>query len=162
MHASRDQYLSSTILFVPNRGLVQISPYQQPSYCLCTDHMFRPPIGLALGGTWGFREGASRPLAVSNARLRINSILNSVTRRGTFLGNSAGVLGMIHPITFLFVSYSAPTLAALGYNGINSTIDAVRGKHDAFGSMVAGALTGALFKSTGECLPMCHLLLPTL
>ncbi|KAI9464583.1 Tim17-domain-containing protein [Lactarius psammicola] len=90
--------------------------------------------GLALGGAWGFREGASRPLAVSNMRLRINSILNSVTRRGTFLGNSAGVL-------------------ALGYNGINSTIDAVRGKHDAFGSMAAGALTGALFKSTAGVKP---------
>ncbi|KAH9989819.1 Tim17-domain-containing protein [Russula vinacea] len=90
--------------------------------------------GLALGGAWGFREGASRPLAVSNARLRINSVLNSVTRRGTFLGNSAGVL-------------------ALGYNGINSTIDAIRGKHDAFGSMVAGALTGALFKSTAGVKP---------
>lgn len=49
--------------------------------------------GLALGGIWGLREGASRPLAVSNNRLRINSILNSVTRRGTFIGNSAGVLG---------------------------------------------------------------------
>ena len=60
---------------------------------------------------WGFREGASRPLAMSNARLRINSILNSVTRRGTFLGNSAGVLGMvIHPITILFVLHSALAL----------------------------------------------------
>lgn len=49
--------------------------------------------GLALGGVWGLREGASRPIAVSNNRLRINSILNSVTRRGTFIGNSAGVLG---------------------------------------------------------------------
>lgn len=49
--------------------------------------------GLALGGAWGVREGARRPLAVSNARLRINSILNSVTRRGTFIGNSAGVVG---------------------------------------------------------------------
>ncbi|KAH9985233.1 Tim17/Tim22/Tim23/Pmp24 family-domain-containing protein, partial [Russula vinacea] len=87
--------------------------------------------GLALGG---FREGASRPLAVSIARLRINSVLNSVTRRGTFLGNSAGVL-------------------ALGYNGINSTMDAIRGKNDAFGSMVAGALTGALFKSTAGVKP---------
>ena len=122
--------------------------------------MFRPPIGLALGGAWGFREGAGRPLAVSNARLRVNSILNSVTRRGTFLGNSAGVLGMIHPITFLFVLLSAHS-TALGYNGINSTIDAVRGKHDAFGSMVAGALTGALFRSTGECLLVCHLFIAT-
>ncbi|KAF8271590.1 Tim17/Tim22/Tim23/Pmp24 family-domain-containing protein [Lactarius quietus] len=87
-----------------------------------------------LGGAWGFREGASRPLAVSNMRLRMNSVLNAITRRGTFLGNSAGVL-------------------ALGYNGINSTIDALRGKHDAFGSMAAGALTGALFKSTAGVKP---------
>jgi len=94
-------------------GHVQISPYQ-PSYCLCADHMFRPPIGLALGGAWGFREGAGRSLAVSNARLRINSILNSVTRRGTFLGNSAGVLGMIHPHNNLFVLHSAPALYSFG------------------------------------------------
>src|SRR6267154_3452056 len=51
------------------------------------------PQGLALGGVWGVSEGARRPLAVSNTRLRINSVLNSVTRRGTFIGNSAGVLG---------------------------------------------------------------------
>ena len=38
---------------------------------------------------------------------------------------------------------------ALAYNAINSTIDGVRGKHDAFGSMAAGGLTGALYKSTG-------------
>jgi mitochondrial import inner membrane translocase subunit TIM23 len=50
--------------------------------------------GLAIGGVWGIREGARRPLAVPNYRLRINSILNSVTRRGTFIGNSAGVLGV--------------------------------------------------------------------
>lgn len=49
--------------------------------------------GLALGGVWGVREGARRPLAVSNSRLRINSVLNSVTRRGTFIGNSAGIMG---------------------------------------------------------------------
>ena len=30
---------------------------------------------------------------MSNTRLRINSVLNSVTRRGTFIGNSAGVMG---------------------------------------------------------------------
>ncbi|KAG5652044.1 hypothetical protein H0H81_006494 [Sphagnurus paluster] len=89
---------------------------------------------LALGGAWGVREGARRPLAVSNTRLRINSVLNSVTRRGTFIGNSAGVL-------------------ALMYNGVNSSIDAIRGKHDTFGSMGAGAITGALFKSTAGVKP---------
>ncbi|KAL0953488.1 hypothetical protein HGRIS_004718 [Hohenbuehelia grisea] len=90
--------------------------------------------GLALGGVWGIREGARRPLAVTNARLRINSILNSVTRRGTFIGNSAGVLALV-------------------YNGINSSIDAARGKHDILGSMGAGGLTGALYKSTAGVKP---------
>lgn len=47
------------------------------------------------------REGVRRPLAVSNTRLRINSVLNSITRRGTFIGNSAGVLGtLIYCIEF--------------------------------------------------------------
>ncbi|KAJ7576862.1 Tim17-domain-containing protein [Mycena floridula] len=90
--------------------------------------------GLALGGVWGIREGASRPLAMSNSRLRINSVLNSVTRRGTFIGNSAGVLALV-------------------YNGVNSTIDSVRGRHDILGSMGAGGITGALFKSTAGVKP---------
>ncbi|KAH8116408.1 Tim17-domain-containing protein [Phellopilus nigrolimitatus] len=90
--------------------------------------------GLAIGGLWGIREGAKRPLAVSNARLRINSILNSVTRRGTFIGNSAGVVALI-------------------YNAINSSIDGIRGKHDAFGSMAAGGLSGALYKSSAGVRP---------
>ncbi|KZT09982.1 Tim17-domain-containing protein [Laetiporus sulphureus 93-53] len=90
--------------------------------------------GLAVGGVWGLREGAKRPLAVSNARLRINSILNSVTRRGTFIGNSAGVLALV-------------------YNSINSIIDSARGKHDTLGSMAAGGLTGALYKSTAGVKP---------
>ncbi|KAJ7089665.1 Tim17-domain-containing protein [Mycena belliarum] len=90
--------------------------------------------GLALGGAWGVREGATRPLAVSNSRLRINSVLNSVTRRGTFIGNSAGVLALV-------------------YNGVNSSIDAIRGKHDILGSMGAGGLTGAIYKSTAGVRP---------
>lgn len=63
------------------------------SYCLAPSHVAFMLPGLALGGVWGLREGARKPLAVSNSRLRINAILNSVTRRGTFIGNSAGVLG---------------------------------------------------------------------
>ncbi|KAI0794022.1 Tim17/Tim22/Tim23/Pmp24 family-domain-containing protein [Fomes fomentarius] len=90
--------------------------------------------GLALGGVWGLREGARKPLAVSNARLRINSILNSITRRGTFIGNSAGCLALV-------------------YNTFNSSIDHFRGKHDTYGSMAAGALTGALYKSTAGVKP---------
>lgn len=41
-------------------------------------------------------------------------------------------------------------LLALIYNGINSSIDAYRGKHDIYNAMAAGGVTGALFKSTGE------------
>ncbi|CAE6482252.1 unnamed protein product [Rhizoctonia solani] len=86
--------------------------------------------GLALGGLYGVQEGYSRPLSVSSSRLRINSILNSVTRRGSYFGNSAGVI-------------------ALMYNVLNSSIDAWRGKHDVWGSMAAGGISGAIYKSTG-------------
>jgi len=86
--------------------------------------------GLVLGGMWGFKEGMSRPLGTSNSwKLRINSILNGCTRRGSFLGNSAGIL-------------------ALFYNGVNSSIDAFRGHHDIMGGMAAGAISGAMFKAT--------------
>jgi len=76
------------------------------SYCSICHMLIVQLPGLALGGVWGVREGARRPLAVSNTRLRINSILNSVTRRGTFIGNSAGVLGM---------SPAFPALSTLSY-----------------------------------------------
>lgn len=68
-------------------------------------------------------------------KLRLNGVLNSITRRGPFLGNSAGVLAMV-------------------YNGVNSTIGYYRGKHDTANSIVAGALSGMLFKSTRGLRPM--------
>lgn len=40
------------------------------------------------------------------------------------------------------------------YNGINSIIGHYRGKHDAFNSITAGALSGMLFKSTRGIKPM--------
>lgn len=106
-------------------------------------------LGLALGGVWGIREGARRPLAVTNTRLRINSVLNSVTRRGTFIGNSAGVLGPSALISPMYFCPDALLIIALVYNAVNSSIDAARGKHDIIGSMGAGGITGALYKSTG-------------
>ncbi|KAJ3489637.1 hypothetical protein NLI96_g1985 [Meripilus lineatus] len=117
---------------LPGSGTAIPSRGWSDDLCYGTGTMYLS--GLALGGVWGLREGARRPLAVSNARLRINSVLNSVTRRGTFIGNSAGVLALV-------------------YNGINSGIDAMRGKHDTAGSMAAGALTGVLFKSTAGVRP---------
>ena len=51
------------------------------------------------------------------------------------MGNSAGIIAMV-------------------YNGINSTIGYYRGKHDSANSVVAGALSGMLFKSTRGLRPM--------
>lgn len=80
-------------------------------------------------------EGLNRSPANAPPKLRLNSVLNSVTRRGPFLGNSAGVIAMV-------------------YNGINSTIGYYRGRHDSANSVVAGALSGMLFKSTRGLRPM--------
>ncbi|KAK3943003.1 mitochondrial import inner membrane translocase subunit tim23 [Diplogelasinospora grovesii] len=89
---------------------------------------------LTLGGLWGVQEGLRRS-AGQPPKLRLNSVLNAVTRRGPFLGNSAGVV-------------------AIAYNCINSYIGYVRGKHDAANSIAAGALSGMLFKCTRGIRPM--------
>lgn len=90
---------------------------------------------LTLGGTWGMIEGLRRSPASAPPKIRLNSVLNSVTRRGPFLGNSAGIIAMV-------------------YNGINSTIGYYRGRHDSANSIVAGALSGMLFKSSRGLRPM--------
>ncbi|KAG9246941.1 Tim17/Tim22/Tim23/Pmp24 family-domain-containing protein [Calycina marina] len=89
---------------------------------------------LTLGGAWGMQEGLRR----SNGqppKLRLNSVLNAVTRRGPFLGNSAAVIAMV-------------------YNCFNSFIGNIRGKHDSVNSVLAGALSGMIFKSTRGIRPM--------
>lgn len=94
-------------------------------------------IGLGLGGSYGFFEGLNNIPANSPGKLQLNTVLNHITRRGPFLGNNLGVL-------------------ALTYNLINSSIDTFRGKHDTPGSVIAGALTGALFKSSKGIKPMAY------
>jgi import inner membrane translocase subunit TIM23 len=90
---------------------------------------------LALGGAWGLAEGLNKTPANAPPKIRLNGVLNSVTRRGPFLGNSAGVVAMI-------------------YNGFNSAIGYARGKHDSANSVAAGALSGMIFKSTRGVKPM--------
>jgi import inner membrane translocase subunit TIM23 len=90
---------------------------------------------LTIGGAWGLAEGLQKNPPSMPPRLRLNGVLNAVTRRGPFLGNSAGVIAMV-------------------YNGLNSTIGYYRGKHDMSNSIVAGALSGAIFKSTRGTRPM--------
>lgn len=90
--------------------------------------------GLSIGGAWGLQEGLRRS-AGQPPKLRLNSVLNAVTRRGPFLGNSAGGV-------------------AITYNLINSFIGYLRGKHDSANTVAAGALSGMLFKSTRGVRPM--------
>ena len=89
---------------------------------------------LTLGGAWGLQEGLRRS-AGQPPKLRLNSVLNAVTRRGPFLGNSAGVV-------------------AICYNCINSYIGYLRGKHDSANMVAAGFFSGILFKSTRGVRPM--------
>lgn len=90
---------------------------------------------LTIGGAWGLVEGLKKTPVTAPPKLRLNSVLNSITRRGPFLGNSAGVVAMM-------------------YNGINSMIGYSRGKHDAANSIIAGVVSGMLFKSTRGVKPM--------
>lgn len=84
--------------------------------------------GLGIGGAWGLQEGLRRSTG-QPPKLRLNSVLNAVTRRGPFLGNSAGVV-------------------AITYNCFNGAIGQLRGKHDSANTILAGALSGMLFKCT--------------
>ena len=90
--------------------------------------------GLGFGGIWGLRDGMARS-GGQPPRLRLNAVLNAVTRRGPFLGNSAGVVAII-------------------YNIFNWSVGKIGGTHDAANSVVAGALSGMLFRSTRGLRPM--------
>ncbi|KAI3531613.1 hypothetical protein CABS03_04921 [Colletotrichum abscissum] len=89
---------------------------------------------LSIGGAWGLQEGLRRS-ANQPPKLRLNSVLNAVTRRGPFLGNSAGVV-------------------AITYNFFNAGIGYFRGKHDSANTILAGAFSGMVFKSTRGVRPM--------
>ncbi|RYP64048.1 hypothetical protein DL770_009257 [Monosporascus sp. CRB-9-2] len=82
---------------------------------------------LSIGGAWGLQEGLRKSVG-QPPKLRLNSTLNSITRRGPFLGNSAGVV-------------------AITYNCFNWGIGYLRGTHDAANTIVAGILSGMVFKS---------------
>ena len=129
-------YLSldeSTLSDLP--GAKSILPSRGWSDDLCYGTGVTYLTALSTGAAWGLIEGLNRVPASAPPRLRINGILNSITRRGPFLGNSAGVVAMT-------------------YNGINSTLGYYRGRHDAANSVVAGALSGMVFKSTRGVKPM--------
>lgn len=86
-------------------------------------------LGLSTGGLWGFTEGLRKTPPTAPPKIKLNSVLNHITRRGPFLGNNAGVL-------------------ALAYTCLNAGIGKIRGQTDAANGVLAGAAAGALWKST--------------
>lgn len=84
--------------------------------------------GLTFGGSWGLYEGLRNPDG-RTMKLRVNSVLNGMTRRGPFLANSLGVV-------------------ALMYCSVNTAMEKARGTEDMYNSVAAAVTTGALFKST--------------
>ena len=86
-------------------------------------------LGLTTGGLWGFSEGLKKTPPTAPSKIKLNTVLNSVTRRGPFLGNNAGVL-------------------ALAYTCMNAMLAKVRGKRDSANGVLAGVLAGALWEST--------------
>lgn len=85
--------------------------------------------GLAIGGTWGLFEGLSHPEA-KTTKLRINSILNSCTRRGPFLANNMGII-------------------ALMYNFIHSGFLKISNRNSDIYSVIGSSFTtGALFRAS--------------
>jgi len=50
--------------------------------------------GILVGGVWGVVD-AVRTAEGTSARLRANSLLNGLTRRGPYMGNTFGVLGTL-------------------------------------------------------------------
>lgn len=95
--------------------------------CYGTGSMFL--MGLGAGGLWGLLEGLTKPEGSRSYRLRLNFILNSMTTRGPFLGNSLGVLALI-------------------YNLSSGAISQIRHKDDVYASLASGSLAGALLRSS--------------
>eukprot|EP00730_Choanoeca_flexa_P017411 TRINITY_DN8386_c0_g1_i5.p1 TRINITY_DN8386_c0_g1~~TRINITY_DN8386_c0_g1_i5.p1 ORF type:complete len:221 (+),score=31.95 TRINITY_DN8386_c0_g1_i5:97-759(+) len=84
--------------------------------------------GTVFGGAYGIVEGLRHPAATSN-RLRLNTVLNAVQKRGPFLGNTLGII-------------------ALMYNISNWSISKVRGgTEDIGGHVTAATLTGLVYRA---------------
>ncbi|XP_065177252.1 uncharacterized protein LOC135807150 [Sycon ciliatum] len=85
--------------------------------------------GLVLGSGWGVVEGISRSTELSS-KLRLNSVLNSIGRRGPLLANGLGVVVLMYRMT-------------------DSAIIKARGNvDDEFNQVGSGALAGVLYRCT--------------
>ena len=88
------------VLGAPRGGLVKKEPDYIPFNTRGRDFMgrlfFNTGIywlgGFCGGGAYGFWEGW-RGAANPNVRIRFNSVMNAMSRRGSLAGNSLGIIG---------------------------------------------------------------------
>ena len=85
--------------------------------------------GLAFGGLWGIAEGFFTILKLREASRKVNltAMLNSITRRGPFFGNTLGILSM-------YFAMSEQILRKL------------RNREDNINKIVAGFTAGAIWR----------------
>ena len=84
--------------------------------------------GISFGGIRGLFEGIRAREAGDTTKIRINRILNSSGHHGRVAGNTLGVLGLL-------------------YGGLEGASCQYRGTDDVFNSLLAGLVTGALYKA---------------
>lgn len=94
-------------------------------------------LGLGVGGAYGIQEAFRNMPPNVTPKLRLNTVLNHITKRGPFLGNLAGVL-------------------AITYNLADACLDRLREQHDDWNSLAAGAIAGAVFRSSAGVKPMAY------
>ena len=87
---------------------------------------------LAMGGVWGTLApfSASTLARLPTSRLRLNALLNSVTSKGPFVGNTAACLALLYNLVH------------------GAMIKARQGRFDVAGSVASAGLAGIIFKST--------------
>ena len=84
-------------------------------------------LGILAGGSYGVAHGLSKGGATT--KLRVNAVLNSCSTKGPALANQAAILTMF-------------------YVGFNNFFGWIRGEEDMYNAAAAGAIAGALYKSS--------------
>jgi len=141
--ASESDYLQSggisTDFSTPSRRIGRAAPKKEDLYLKGYGRQFGEKmtyslglsygLGILAGGTYGFFHGLSKGGATT--KLRVNSILNSCSTKGPNLANQAAIMTMF-------------------YVGFNNIFGWIRGEEDMFNSTAAGAISGALYKSSSS------------
>ena len=127
----------STDFSAPQRRQIRVQPKKEDLYLKGYGRQFGEKmtyslglsygLGILAGGTYGLAHGLSKGGATT--KLRVNAILNSCSTKGPALANQAAIMTMF-------------------YVGFNNIFSWVRGEEDIFNASAAGAISGALYKSS--------------